>query len=327
MKTTMRASIASLILAALLVSACADSTSPTSPEMPRATDVAVSQATASSAPACSSDCIAFTSNRDGNWEIYTVNADGGPTRLTNNRRRDEYPAWSPDRTKIVFASTRDRNWEIYVMNADGTNPTRLTTNAASDLAPAWSPDGSKIAFASMRDRNWEIYVMNVDGTGVTRLTASKYYDQFPSWSPDGTKIAFNSSRIGNQQEIFVMNADGSGVTRLTTQMGMDYDPVWSPDGSKIAFTGTVGGSHDIYSVNADGTGLNNLSSRMCPSLCSFVSAAQMMPSWSRDGSQIVFASDWYPAGTSPLSLFAMNADGTGAARLPNQSRTSYQPAW
>ncbi len=70
--------------------------------------------------------IAFTSDRDGNFEIYVMNADGrNPTRLTSDPATDNFPAWSPDGTKIAFDSRRDGNFEIYVMNADGTNPTRL----------------------------------------------------------------------------------------------------------------------------------------------------------------------------------------------------------
>src|SRR5216117_1720966 len=63
--------------------------------------------------------IAFTSNRDGQNEIYVMNADGsGATRLTNNPAADGGPIWSPDGTKIAFISDRDGNVEIYVMNAD-----------------------------------------------------------------------------------------------------------------------------------------------------------------------------------------------------------------
>src|SRR3989442_11795477 len=68
--------------------------------------------------------IAFTSDRDGNAEIYTMNADGtGQTNLTNNPFFDCCPAWSPDGTRIAFTSNRDGNVEIYVMNADGTGVT------------------------------------------------------------------------------------------------------------------------------------------------------------------------------------------------------------
>jgi len=85
--------------------------------------------------------IAFQSNRDGNYEIYVMDADGSnQTNLTNNPADDMFPVWSPDGTKIAFMSNRDGNWEIYVMNADGSNQTNLTNNIGDDMYPMWSPD-------------------------------------------------------------------------------------------------------------------------------------------------------------------------------------------
>ena len=84
--------------------------------------------------------IAFVSDRDGNREIYVMNADGSnQTRVTNNPALDYAPSWSPDGTKIAFYSRRDGNREIYVMSADGSGQTRLTNNAAEDRWPTWSP--------------------------------------------------------------------------------------------------------------------------------------------------------------------------------------------
>jgi hypothetical protein len=136
--------------------------------------------------------IAFSSDRDreNNFEIYVMNADGSnPTRLTNNHVSDGFASWSPDGTKIAFHnSTRlGNNFEIYIMNAaDGSGQTRLTNNPASDASPSWSPDGTKIAFASDRDDppNYEIYIMNAaDGSGQTRLTNNPAYDILPDWGP------------------------------------------------------------------------------------------------------------------------------------------------
>jgi hypothetical protein len=82
--------------------------------------------------------IAVASNRDGNWEIYVVNADGsGSQRLTNNPATDLRPRWSPDGTKIAFQTDRDGNQEIYAMNPDGSGQTNLTNNAANDTLYDW----------------------------------------------------------------------------------------------------------------------------------------------------------------------------------------------
>ena len=84
------------------------------------------------------DKITFASNRDENWEIYTMNADGSDqTRLTTKSFDNLFPSWSPDGTQIVFASDRDGNFEIYTMNADGSEQTRLTNNEFSDKNPDW----------------------------------------------------------------------------------------------------------------------------------------------------------------------------------------------
>jgi Tol biopolymer transport system component len=189
--------------------------------------------------------IAFASYRDGNFEIYVMNAaDGsGQTNISNNPAYDFGPEWSPDGTKIAFFSQRDDdNNDIYVMNANGSGQTRLTNNTAADaddFGPEWSPDGTKIAFASDRDAidiHHDIYVMNANGSGQTRLTDSSADETWSSWSPDGTKIVFESllNEVGG---IYVVNAaDGSNRNRLTTSSsGDDSNPKWSPDGTKIAF--------------------------------------------------------------------------------------------
>jgi TolB protein len=199
--------------------------------------------------------IAFQSNRDGNFEIYTMNADGtSQTRLTFNGASDFDPSWNAAGTKIAFASNRDGNFEIYTMNADGTAQTRLTNNAVTDGKPAWSPDGTKIVFDTNRDGNFEIYTMNADGTVPTRLTNNPALDSQAAWSPDGTKIAFRSDRDGDG-EIFKMNADGTGQTNLTNNTANDEFPNWSNyHGPDIYFdnSGGSGGSLDIDWINDSG---------------------------------------------------------------------------
>ena len=129
--------------------------------------------------------IAFVSDRDGNAEIYAMNADGSDlVRLANNFADDRIPSWGPAAApasaptptntpatggRIAFVSGRDDNPEICVMNADGSGLARLANNPDWDSDPSWSPDGRRIAFASHRDGNDEIYAMNADGSGAARL--------------------------------------------------------------------------------------------------------------------------------------------------------------
>ena len=260
--------------------------------------------------------IAFESDRDGNAEIYAMNADGSaPTRLTNNTALDFTPAWSADGTKIAFESTRDGNTEIYVMNADGSGQTRRTNNAASDGDPSWSPDGTKIAFQSNRDGNFEIYAMNADGSGQTRLTNNAASDGFPTWSPDGTKIAFQSHRdAGGNGEIYAMNADGSAQTRLTTDVAIEAHPHWSPDGTKIAFESNRDGNFEVYVMNADGSGQTNRTNSP---------TVDDLPTWSPDGTKIAFRSDR----DGNTEIYAMNAGGSGQTRLTNNSASDSRPDW
>ena len=92
--------------------------------------------------------ISFTSYRDGNPEIYVMNADGsGQRRLTRDPATNDWSAWSPDGQRIVFVrggGLTDLVAYLYVMNADGSGQHRLTRNPVKvNATPAWSPDRRK----------------------------------------------------------------------------------------------------------------------------------------------------------------------------------------
>ncbi len=281
-----------------------------SPQGQPAATAAPTEGATSTPDAPATGKIAFRSERDGNNEIYIMNADGSElTNLTNNPAWDAGPNWSPDGAQIAFLSDRDGNNEIYVMNADGSGLARLTTEGA--IWSAWSPDGSRIAFASVRDGNSEVYVMNADGSEVTRLTDNPAIDGQPAWSPDGSRIAFFSDRDGNN-EIYVMNADGSGVTRLTDNPADDLVPFWSPDGAQIAFRSRRDGDVEIYVMNADGSDPTRLSI-----------GGAFATSWSPGGSHIAFTSDR----DGNFEIYVMNADGTGVTRLTDNPAFDLNPAW
>ncbi len=213
--------------------------------------------------------IAFVSTRDGNGEIYAMNADGSnPLNLTNNPSNNDQPVWSHDLKQIAFVSDRDGNPEICVMDASGFNQRCLTNNHtanrkpdkfhAQDSSPAWSPDDQKLAFVSTRERNRnpQVFVMNVDGSNPLNLTKKISTDTQPAWSPDGSQIAFVSNREG-LPNVFVMSADGTGQKRLTQPLkGGDIEPNYAPIGvppnstPTQTLTPTPVWTHRLYTASA-----------------------------------------------------------------------------
>jgi Tol biopolymer transport system component len=234
--------------------------------------------------------------------------------------------------------------EVYLVNPDMTNARRLTNNSTFDGFPTLSPDGKKIVFDSTRltaDSGTlnldDLFLMEPDGSQQTLLTRGSS----ATWSPDGKDIAFHASAsyyasdgqvsgypirtdpgsATSDSDIFVANVDDllAGIaqpTNITNSPAMiDDDPDWSPDGQKIVFTShpviddpRFSNQTELYLMNRDGTGLQRLT---------FNGDEERAPSWSPDGSRIVYSSR-VGGGTNPFRIFVMNADGSDVHQLTNE---------
>lgn len=190
--------------------------------------------------------LAFASNRDGNFEIYTMNADqsGEPKRLTENGAFDGHPAWSPDGMKLAFESEREHDGkhdrEIYVMSADGEvdgrAPTNLTNYEFFDGEPIWSPDGMKLAFArELSDGNFEVFVMNSDGSSPTNLTRNPSFDFEPDW----TRRSSASTAIGVDEDHMIVGDDEDQFIRLYDR-NRSGEPLNNLARQKFDFTTSLG---------------------------------------------------------------------------------------
>lgn len=182
----------------------------------------------------------------------------------------------------------------------------LTWSLTCTLTPL--ANGNLIAFSKLNaDQSWDLWLMNSDGTGARILRESPGVSETaPAWSPDGQSIIFvNAFAIGR------VDRSGGGYVQLAPYYS--YAPSVSPDGNEIVFTrdSTGQGGFDIWVMNIDGSTPHALTSD---------SANEDHPSWSPDGSRIVFERG--------SALYVMNADGTNVQRLtPDEVIEAASPSW
>lgn len=175
--------------------------------------------------------ILFTSDRDGDLELYEMDTEGNNVkRLTNSPGYDGGAFYSADgklicfRAQIIKDSTELKDYqnlleqglirpsklELFIMNADGTGRKQITNNGAANFCPYFTPDGKKIIFSSNmhnpKGRNFELYLINIDGTGLEQITYNDVFDAFPMFTSDSKKLVFASNR----------NAKVKGETNIFT---------------------------------------------------------------------------------------------------------------
>jgi Tol biopolymer transport system component len=260
--------------------------------------------------------IVFTSNRDGNNEIYMINTDGSNLiRLTKTLASDSYPSISANGQTIVFLTDRDGSPEIYSMNNTGGALWRLTNNAVNEEYPCVSSDGSKVVYSANVGGNKHLYVMSCNNSSASvQVTNVAFDDTMPVFSPDGTKIAFVSNRTG-VNKIWICDYDGGHVTQLSTGATPDIFPTWAPDGTAVLFERDAGYSNrEFYrhTVNVPGTDIQITSDGI----------SKMQPWYSPDGQKIVYSAI---ANAPNYQLFLANANGTSATQIAFSTGNNVQP--
>jgi len=169
--------------------------------------------------------IAFSSERDGNTEIYVMDLDGSNLfRLTNHPAADTTPTWGPNGRQLAFTSDRRGSPQIYTTNADGTNLNSLTSEAYADRA-TWSPLGTEIVYTARTGLGNDIKIIDLTTRQVRQLTFSEGTNESPAFAPNGRHIAFTSTRFGRTQ-VLTMARDGNNVRQITRE-GANYAPSWS----------------------------------------------------------------------------------------------------
>ena len=182
--------------------------------------------------------IAFSSNRDGQWDIYILSLiTDTTTRLTQTQTYDGSPVWSPDGQYLVYETLNGDNIDLIIQSTSDASvaPVQLTTGAGDNFDPAWSPDGRYIAFSTNRAGRSQVWLANLQSADnrFTPIASSDTVDYtHPAWSPDGSTLAWCKQDVENHVEVF----DHADPTATARDLGLGCSPVWSPDGKAVLAT-------------------------------------------------------------------------------------------
>lgn len=199
-------------------------------------------------PSLSADgeTIAFSSRRDGNFDIYLMDINGGNLQQLTDRIGNCYaPEISPKGNRIIFTNEAGGVQSIWVMRIDGSNARPLVQISAGAVDPTWSPNAQQIAFASNADGRTQIWTVNADGSKPSPLLQDNLETGGrSSWSPDGMWIAFYAGPQANHN-LYMVGYNGGSLQQLTNG-GDNLAPSFSPDGAWLTFTSYRDGNNEIY---------------------------------------------------------------------------------
>jgi Tol biopolymer transport system component len=164
-----------------------------------------------------------------------------------------------------------------------------------------------------------VYVLEPDSGRLALLTARWPYDlaqRREHLSPDGQAWAFVQNDGKGVPQVYVHSDYYGSSWQVTYNTGSSYSPVWSPAGDRLAFVSTEGGNDDIYVIDVDGRDQRRLTLNQWE--------WDKHPSWSPDGTQIVF---WSNVGSGHSQLWIMDADGGNRRLLVESPYNDWDPVW
>ena len=276
-----------------------------------------------------SQYISFSTNRNGNYDVYMVDRHGDNLQVLLDRPADEIHArWSPNGRYLAYASNENAAFfDIYVMDMRTQQRWQLTDHPANDTAPTWSPGGTEIAFISDRSGKYRVYKTDINGEKVSQLTKGGD-DWGPAWSPDGKWIVYNTLQPDRFVYLYITSADGKKPRALARAAEKGRNATWSPDSKKVVFSSwELGMGPKIVIIDVESGQLRRVT------LGGRVPAGRVFmkydPAWSPDGKWIAYVSDNLEVQHRTF-LYVVDAAGEEHAesiRLTTHLSTNISPAW
>jgi len=170
--------------------------------------------------------IAFSSDRNGNLDVFIIASGGGTAKqLTYHSADDTVLGWTPDGRGVLFSSQRGEDFmaQLYIVSVDGGMPTKAGPDMGNSAG--YSPDGKRIVYNPKGQVYWRKYYRGAYATDVwiedistkkfTQLTDFDGLDSWPMWSRDGD-IYFVSDRDGNGlTNVWRVGESGGKAERVT----------------------------------------------------------------------------------------------------------------
>ena len=201
-------------------------------------------------PHVARDRLVFTSERDGNPEIYMADVRAtSPRRLTTDESTDGEAALHPTNDRIVFVSMRSGTPRLWTMDTLGGSPAALSTGSPTfipERAPVWSPSGDRIAFTSARTGTSQVFVVDASGGVATQVTSEAGGAFDPAWSATGAQIIYATAAgtprlravaaAGGDATDYAVAADTSlGEPSCSAHFCIAVRGAYSSDGDLVAY--------------------------------------------------------------------------------------------
>ncbi len=268
--------------------------------------------------------LAFSSLRDGQYEVYSSGLDGGnPVNLSRDPGTDWVTAGG---ARLLMLTRRGlaegaRHYRAASIDPAGGEIELLPFPELTDSQIGPATDGTRFAVSLHDGRDREIALIDRAGKVLAMLTDNDCLDSDPDISPDGRWIVYRSD-CGGASDLWLMASDGSDRRRLTHDSDNDAEEGYggegparfSPDGSRLVWMSWHDGDWDLWVMNADGSE---------PRALTATEYDEGYPSWSPDGRYIAYDSN----ADGDYEIYVMDADGAHPRRITFSPGQDQAPVW